>query len=222
MNNKKIKIAFILNIIISIFVLIASIMMFTGFTFMKEYDLGLESTKLGMLKFFTVQSNILMGVVALIFAYKEYQILKGKNKVLRRRDYAMKLASTTAVALTFIVVFTYLGPITEYGIMSMISNSNLFYHLIIPVLSIITFIFFEKNNKLLFKDIIIGILPSLMYSLFYTTNVLIHMENGKVSTTYDWYWFVQNGVWTTIIVAPIILLITYLISLALWKLNKKK
>ena len=38
---------------------------------------------------------------------------------------------------------------------------------------------------------------------------------------YDWYCFVQNGVWTAIIVMPIMLIITYGISLALWKLNKR-
>ena len=48
------------------------------------------------------------------------------------------------------------------------------------------------------------------------------MENGKVSPVYDWYWFVQNGVWTAIIVVPLMFLITYLITLILWKINKKK
>ena len=127
-DNKKIKVALTLNVIIAVLTLIATIIMFTGFTFMKEYDLGLESTKLGMLKYFTVQSNILMGVVALIFAYKENLLLKGKIQELRRRDYVLKLAATASVSLTFFVVFTYLGPLTEYGIKSMVSNSNLFYH----------------------------------------------------------------------------------------------
>ena len=104
----------------------------------------------------------------------------------------------------------------------MIANSNLFYHLIIPVLSIITFVFFEKNNKINFKDTLYGLLPVIVYSFFYVTNILIHMENGKVSPIYDWYWFVQNGVWTIIIVGSLMLLITYLISLGLWKLNKVK
>jgi len=222
MNNKKLKISFILNLIIGVLTIIASIIMFTGFKFMTDYDLGLQSTKLGMLKFFTVQSNILMGVIALIFAYKEFNLLKGKKIELTKKDYLLKLAATTSVALTFIVVFTYLGPITKYGIKSMLTNSNLFYHLIIPVLSIITLVFFEKNNKIKFNETIYGLVPSFIYSLFYTVNVLIHMENGKVSPIYDWYWFVQNGVWTTIIVAPVILAITYLICLALWKLNKSK
>ena len=136
--------------------------------------------------------------------------------------YILKLMGTTSVALTFFVVFAYLGIIAEGGYYSMIMNSNLFFHLIIPVLSIITFIFFEKNNKLKIKDSLYGIIPMLLYSIYYITNALIHMENGKVSPKYDWYWFVQNGFWTIIIVFPLMLLITYLISLLLWKLNKEK
>ena len=53
-------------------------------------------------------------------------------------------------------------------------------------------------------------------------NVLVHMENGKVSSVYDWYWFVQNGVCTAFIVVPMMLVISYLISLTLWKFNKIK
>ena len=128
--------------------------------------------------------------------------------------------STTSVTLTFLVVFMYLGPISKDGIKSMLQNSNLFFHLIIPVLSIITFIKYEKTNLKL-KDTIYGIIPTITYALFYTTNVLIHTNNGKVSPIYDWYWFVQNGVKQAIIVLPLIILITYAISLTLYKLNRR-
>ena len=48
------------------------------------------------------------------------------------------------------------------------------------------------------------------------------MENGKVSTIYDWYWFAQGGIWQMFIVPPFMLLVTYLISVALWRINKKR
>ena len=84
--------------------------------------------------------------------------------------------------------------------------------------------YIQVGDKLMlfeFKDTLYGMTPTIMYEIYYLINVLIHMENGKVSTTYDWYWFVQNGVWTAIIVVPMMLLITYIISLMIWKLNKK-
>ena len=126
------------------------------------------------------------------------------------------------VTVTFAVVFAYLGPYSPGGISSMLMNSNLFFHLFIPVLSIIAFTVVERNNKLVFKDTLYGLITPLLYSLYYATNVLIHIENGAVSTDYDWYWFVQDGLHKMFIVAPLILISTYVLSLIIWRINKKK
>ena len=222
MNRTKVKISLVLNILIVIFTIFATTAMFTGFKFMHGHDVVLQSTKLGMLRFFTVQSNILMGIIALFFAGLEIKILKGKIEEISTKAYVLKLMATTAVGLTFLVVFAYLGPITEYGIIAMIMNSNLFFHLITPLLSMICFAAFERTNKVKFKYTFLGIIPTFLYAIYYMINIFVHMENGKVSPVYDWYWFVQNGVWTAIIVVPLMLLITYLITLILWKINKKK
>ena len=221
-NLKDVRISFWINIVIAIFTLVASIIMFTGFKFMYLYEPILESTKIGMLRFFTVQSNIFMGIVALVFAFKERKVLNGEISDISTKMYILKLMSTTAVGLTFFVVFTYLGPISKEGIPSLLMNSNLFFHLIIPVLSMLNFAIYERTNKLKFKYTFLGVIPTILYAVYYIINVLIHMENGKASPIYDWYWFVQNGVWFAIIVAPMILLITYIISLILWRLNKRK
>lgn len=218
---KRIKIAMILNIIIVVLTVFASFCMFTGFKFMRGPEIVLEATKLQMFSFFTVDSNLFLGIVALLSAYYEFKLLKKEIKEIPKTIYILKLMATTAVGLTFLVVFTYLGPITEYGIISMVLNSNLFFHLIIPVLSMITFMFFEKTNKLTFKDSLYGLVPMILYAVFYLINIVIHMENGKVSPKYDWYWFVQNGVWTASLVIPLIAVITYVISLVLWKVNKE-
>ena len=206
----------IINIIITILTLIALIVMFTGIKITNGIEPILETTKLGMLKFFTVDPNILMGIVALIFV-----ILQVKNKEITKNMYRLKLMATTSVTITFIVVFTYLGPISEHGIKSLLQNSNIFFHLIIPILSIINFTIFEKTNKLNHKDTLYGLIPTIIYAIAYTTNLLIHIENGKVLTIYDWYWFAQNGLIPAIITALIILITSYIISTILWKLNKR-
>ena len=205
---------------IVIFTVIACIIMFTGFKFMDGEHI-LESTKIGMFRFFTVDSNIFMGIVALIFAIKEIKLLNGKLDEISNKVYALKLMATVSVGLTFFTVFGYLGPIAEGGILSLLKNSNLFLHLIIPVLSMINFSLFEKTDKLKFKYSFLGVLPALVYSIFYMINVLVHMENGKVSPIYDWYWFVQGGIWQVYIVFPVMLIFTYIISVALWRINRK-
>ena len=142
MKNNKIKISIIINILVAILTTGAVIIMYTGFKFMPGRDIILEATKIEMLKFFTVQSNIFVGIVSLVFAIKEIKILKGNKKELTVTDYVFKLMSTTAVGLTFLVVFAYLGPITDGGIPVMLKNSNLFFHLIIPFVSILNFVIF--------------------------------------------------------------------------------
>ena len=216
----KYKISLILNIIIILMVIGASIMMFTGFRFMPG-EIILESNKLGMFKFFTVDSNLFMGVISLIFAIFEIRLLKGSINEIPKYMYILKLVATTGVTLTFIVVFAYLWPLVG-SLYLMILNSNLFFHLLVPIFSMITFVFFERNNKISFKYSFYGVIPIIMYGLYYLINVLIHMDNGIVSPIYDFYYFVQNGVWTSIIVVPVMFIISYIISLILWRFNRIK
>ena len=219
---KKIKIATILNIIIVILVLFGLFSMFTGIKFMKGPDIVLESTKLGMFKFFTVDSNVFMGIMAFIFSCLEINIIKGKSISISKSLYILKYMATIGVSVTLVTVFGYLGFIVETGLVSLLLNSNLFFHLIIPVLSIITFCFFERSNKLKIKDTLYGVVPVVLYGFYYLINVLVHMEDGKVDFKYDWYWFAQGGIISIIFVFLIMLGVTYIISLIIWKINRIK
>ena len=134
----------------------------------------------------------------------------------------MYLIGTSAVSLTFFIVFAYLGRVAVYGLSSLLMNSNLFLHLLIPVTSIINFVFFERSNKIPFKSVILGIIPTAIYGIYYLINVLMHLDNGMVSPKYDFYYFVQNGIKSAIYVVPIIFLISYLLSLVLYVFNKKR
>ena len=217
---KKLRISFALNIFIVLFTIIASLMMFLGIRFTD--DIILETSNIEMFKFFTVDSNIFMGIVSLIFLYYENKILKNKSNNIPKKIYLLKLMGTVSVMLTFLVVFLYLGHIAKGGLITMLYNSNLFFHLLTPLLSFITFVFYEKTNCLSLKDTFLGLVPMIMYAIFYIINIIIHVENGKVSPMYDWYWFVQGGIWSVFIVVPLIFLLTYMTSLITWKLNKFK
>ena len=155
-----------------------------------------------------------MGIVSLIFVIK--------NKSITKNMYRLKLMSTTAVSLTLIVVLAYLAPISQGGLKSMLQNSNLFFHLIIPVLSIINFTIFENTNKLKIKDTLYGLIPTIIYAILYVINLIIHIENNEILPKYDWYWFAQNGILQAILTAITIITTTYIITLLLWKLNKRR
>ena len=76
---KKVKISLIINIIIVVLVTLGSIFMLSGFEFMAK-EIPLIATKLEALKYFTVESNILIGIISLIFIIFEIQILQNKRK----------------------------------------------------------------------------------------------------------------------------------------------
>lgn len=209
----NIKYSLISNTIIVLMVVMATIMMFTGFSFMGE-SVVLSSSKLSMFKYFTVDSNLLMGIISCIFIY--YLV---KKMTIPKWLYSLKLLGTVGVALTFFTVVFYLAPTTKYGFLSMFMNANLFYHLLVPVLSMMTFVCFEKTNSLNIKDVFFGMSCMILYGIFYVFNVFTHMENGYVSYLYDWYFFAQGGVLGCIIVFSIMLVITFLISYFLWKRN---
>ena len=221
MKKNKIIISVIINICIAITTLIMIILGYAGIKFTSGCE-SYEATGMPIFKFFTVQSNMLMGIVALIFAIKEIQLLKGKITQIPIQHYIAKMAATTAVGLTFLVVFAYLGPVSKGGLLALLQNSNLFLHLIIPVVSILTFILFERTSIIKRKHTIYGLVSTVLYAIYYVINLSFHIENGKVSPVYDWYKFVQNGIWTVIIVLPMMLLVTYIITLIIWKINNIK
>ena len=121
----KVKISFWLNIIIFFLVTLATIFMVTGFQFMRDLTIY-DATGVGALKFFTVDSNILIGLSALITAIFEYKNIKSQKEI-PVKIYAFKLISTSSVTLTFLVTILYLAPIVETGYLSMFQNSNLFF-----------------------------------------------------------------------------------------------
>ena len=213
----KLKASIIMNIVIVILVAIGTTFMFTGFTFMPAEKL-LEVSSIEMFKFYTVDSNILVAIVSLIFVIYEIRLEKGKIKEIPTSIYNLKFLGVAGITLTFIVTLFFLAPM--YGFYAMYNNNNLFFHLIVPILSIVSFIFIEKYD-VKYKYSLLGIIPMAIYSIFYTTNVLTHLVDGKPTYEYDFYGFLFGNVKNAFITLPVILLVTYLISLLLIFLNKK-
>jgi len=62
----------------------------------------------------------------------------------------------------------------------------------------------------------------LCYAVYYIYEALMHIQDGAVIRGYDWYGFLFAGVKSAVIVIPLLILITYGISAALWRLNRQK
>ena len=144
-----------------------------------------------------------------------------KQATLHRAFYILKLAATTGVTLTMMVTVFFLAPTSNGNFIRYFMNSNFFMHLITPLLCIISFIFFEPSESAKLTITIPGILPMLLYSFYYTPNILIHLDNGKVNPDYDWYNFLAGGLNTIWFVIPLLYVVTWIFALGLWAANKK-
>lgn len=214
---KNYKISLILNSIIVLFVMLGTTLMFLGIKFMPT-DLTLEEKSIEMFKYFTVDSNIFMGLTSLLFIIYDYKIIKNNTKEIPKKIYILKYISTCAITLTFVITAFFLTP--QYGFKSMYSNNNLFFHLVVPVLSLIAYIFFEKyDNK--YKYAFLGIIPTIIYSIYYGSRILIHLNDGGLTYKYDFYGFLQGDINNTYKTIPTMYIFSLLLSVLLVFLNKK-
>ena len=211
---KKIGVSLLLNMFIVILVTIGFTFMFIGFKFMPG-DTLLETTRLEVFKFYTVDSNILIGIISLILVIYEIKLLNGYIDKIPNFIYILKLIGTAGITLTFATTAIFLVP--QYGFYAMYNNNNLFFHLIVPLLSIISYVFYEKHDNK-YRYALYGIIPMFIYSLYYIPSVFMHLDN---ITKYDFYGFLQGNINNVYVVIPTIYLITYLMSLLLVYLNRR-
>lgn len=216
---KRFRIAYILNLCLALLEVLAPIWMSSGLVGGVLTTSGAE-----MFKFFTIDSNVLMGIIALFTALQLRQVIRGQREDLSTACYVWYLAGTVGVTLTMLVTVFFLEPTMapQFGLFALFAGSNFLLHLFNPLLAIVTFTVFEKTRKIPFRHTLTGIVPMVLYAVFYLANCMRHAVNGMVDIAYDWYGFLAGGVKTVWIVIPVIFLFTWLISIALWRLNRRK
>lgn len=160
------------------------------------------------LKFFTVLSNLFNGLVCLIYGLR---LLRGRP--LTRRLRRWKLTATAAVALTFLIVIAFLGPL--YGHRYMYRGSNLFYHLLLPLLSMLDYVLLDPGPSLRARDTLFAALPALLYGLGYTLNLLVNGV-GVWPDTNDFYGFLNWGWGVGLGIFGGVVLLDWLSALLLW------
>ncbi|MBO4900032.1 MAG: hypothetical protein J5509_07050 [Lachnospiraceae bacterium] len=197
----------IMNIVIVVLVIVGVIVMINS----KASATGLTETGWANLKFYTVLSNIFAGVVALV------QIIMDLTG--RRYLKVLKLTATAAVTLTFLVVAGFFGPL--YGWLKLYKGSNLFFHLIVPVLCVIEFIFSGDDTEIGLRHCVIASLSTVVYGLAYLINILINGK-GIWPKSNDWYGFLNWGFGMGMVIFAGIIAVNFGVACALRKLRRKK
>lgn len=209
-NNKRFIVSFILNIITFLLVLTGTIVMAS----VRSEELA--ANNLSVFKYFTFQSNIFMGCVAIVYAYYQFLIIKKKRDKIPHVLTIFNLVATSAVALTFVIVVAFLGP--GYGYDKMYKNANLFFHLLVPVVAMINFIIFTKNEKYSFVQTLYTIVPSFLYGTVYF--IVVASQNAYGDINIDFYFFGKDGPLVGAFNFLAVMSIAYLVAVILYFANR--
>ena len=173
-------------------------------------DAGVVLTSTGVenLKFFTVLSNIFCGIVAAAALVMSFC---GK-----RMPVLPKLMAAAAVSLTFMIVAAVLAPL--YPDYDMYAGSNRMFHLIVPLVAMVDFVFLNVDGKIPFKYTLISAVLSLVYGNFYLGNILIN-GIGVWPESNDWYGFLNWGWPMGIAIFAFVIFMNWLLACALLFLN---
>lgn len=150
----------------------------------------LASQGIALLKYFTTESNILLGIMALICLPIDAMLALHKKETSSKVYLILLHVGTVATTLTLLTVIFFLGPTMGFGIMYV--GANLYLHLITPLVGLVRFLAFGSAfNPMGFKDSLYGVIPMFLYGVVYMTNVFVHNGFGQVE--YDWYGFGSWG-----------------------------
>lgn len=208
MDKNKKNINLFIDSMIVFLVIISVYTMFTGSSGV------LSTSKWKALRYFTVQSNIFMGISAGISLF--YLLFK-KDKY-PTWVVVLKLVAITCLAVTFLTVLGYLAPLM--GFLAVFEGANFYMHLVIPVLSMIAFVLFEPKVELRFKWNFFSVIPCGTYGIIYQINVAIFNDYGNVNG-WDWYAFGTYGIGVGLVMLFGLTLVGFGASFILYKLYKK-
>ena len=171
---------------------------------------GLEN-----LKYFTLQSNLLAGLAALLWIVC---IARNADEKAMRNAERLKYAAAVSVRLTFITVMGFLGNL--YGYAMMLSGANLGFHLIVPLLALWE-ICGLCDTKFTKKDNLLAVLPMILYGIGYMLNCIIN-GIGEWPDRNDWYGFLQWGYPVGAAIFAFLILLSWLIGFAIRKIIARR
>ena len=173
----------------------------------------LTSTGLRSLRYFTVLSNLFEGTACIIWIAAVSDKEPDSDRVFLAER--IKYMAAVSVALTFMTVMIFLGPLYGYGMM--FAGVNFFLHLFVPVAALAECIFIA-DVEYSQRDNMIAVVPMLLYGFAYIANNLINGAGGPSYET-DWYGFLNWGYPAGFLIFAGLCAITWLTGAALRKIN---
>lgn len=165
-------------------------------------------------KYFTSLSNFYNGLVSLYLLVLSIIHFKDDEYRFSKISKMLYLSAVVGVFITFLITVTFLQA-TISNPKLLYEDELIFFHVIHPILSVLSYVFLFKSEPLRFYHVFVGEAPLFIYSVVYSIMVL----SGNWS---DHYGFTFGGhKWAFFIVFPSIILLGYGASYLLEFLNNK-
>ena len=190
----KFKVAYYLNIVLVFLGVVGLIV-------------SIISNGLGLFSYYTQDSNILGLLSSLLFVVTGYESFK--SKMVKTNNFVAKFRfmATACMCLTFLVVIFVLIPAAGFKWTGwyLFSGANLYYHTLCPIISFISFMFFENVVNLRFVNTVINFIPTVIYAIItITLNALyimygpypflkVHEQSFAMSVV--WFILIVGGSW---------------------------
>ena len=201
----------VFNLLIIAAVIYTSVVLFAGQVFDRVH-------------LFSVLSSFVLALTALIcLPFNIVGMIKKKR--LPKAIYIFKLVGVTTSLMALLMTVTILGYVNGLDIAGLLGNfdlnsPSLFLLLIVPVLGMVGFIFFDHTETAKFPVNLFSLVPMLAYSAFYIVNSILNFYADPILNSYEWYGIGAIHKLAVPIVFAALVVLAFLASILLYLLNR--
>ena len=192
--SKK-KLSLIVNIVLLILELI-------GFAYVATEN-GISS-----LRYYTQDSNIVVIIAAVLYIIYYSKSEKEGKEELPYFVGLIKYIASCVVTVTFIVVLTVLAPSRasegrDAVIHVIVGGSNLYHHVLCPILCVISNIFIDEKITISLKENLLATIPTFLYGtitlilniakVMYGPYIFLHVYEQSVLMSVFWFMAIVGG-----------------------------
>ena len=176
-------------------------------------------TNFASFRYFTTLSNVFAAIASGIILIFNVKNVISDSYFFPKWIITLKFAATSAVTLTFTTVTLFLSPLIALNggsFLFLFEGNGFFFHFLLPVLNILSFVFCERTSSPDFKHTFLAALPTIVYATIYAVMVV------SLKAWPDFYGFTFKGVyWKTIITVIGLCIGSYGLSVLIYFIRKK-
>jgi hypothetical protein len=166
-----------------------------------------------MIEYYTIDSNLLALLSSIVYLF--YIFSKSQKSNVTR---ILKYISTICLLITFLVVIFVLLPMLNFNFKTLLISGAMFpHHVLCPILSFITFVWFDDLGKFNKKDYCYPVIATLIYAFVLIILNLLTIVDGP----YPFLRVYNQSILSSIIWFVLIIYICYLISKYVLKLRNQ-